>query len=147
MHVWKASVVSTEEEIEKEFDDIRPKPSIPRRKPFKVDESDGKITAKHWMIFIGFLALLAAITVPDLIQAGGLSANRKGIDCIIQQLAEHRINNRSSHQADALAHNYQYNVPEPLVPRRIEEIDIDICNQWLSEESVNSSSTTGRAGD
>ena len=88
------------------------------------------VSTKGWMIFICVVLMICAYIAPAIYNT---YETRDGLDCIIEQLAEHRVNNRKAHQADAHTHGYDYDVAEPAVPHKIGSIDPGVCDRWLNE--------------
>lgn len=70
------------------------------------------------------LFLLGAAFYLSTIQAREAAEGaRKGVVCVIEQLAEHRYAQRAAHEADAGHHAYVYDVPADIKPPSIEEIE------------------------
>lgn len=47
---------------------------------------------------------------------GAAEDSRKGVACLIEQLAEHRFSQASAHRADASSHGYTYDIPADFRP-------------------------------
>ena len=70
------------------------------------------------------LFLLGAAFYLSTIQAREAAEEaRKGVVCLIEQLAEHRYAQRAAHEADAANHGYVYEVPQDVKAPTIEQLE------------------------
>lgn len=102
-----------------------------------------------WLMFLAFVIYIAATTLPETRQVSEIRDNREGIECIIEQLAEHRINNRTAHVENADHHKYEYHIDDINIPGSIEDIDDDVCDRWLGppDNSTTTRDVEGSKGD
>ena len=114
-------------------------------------ESDGMTTLtlmQKWIIALTCLAIAAAWQVglraftPAATQAENIAEvaavlNRKAVACLLDQLADHRLENSAAHGRDAQHHRYpaEANEGTEAEPRRIEQlVNPQACTAFLDKD-------------
>lgn len=100
-----------------------------------VKEQKGNLNT--WLLFLGFLFWVVVTTIPDMRQHNTIVDNRDGILCLLDQLSEHRVNNRQSHDHAAMQHTHPTLPSEMNIPIEVANIPDRVCDKWLvSPEST-----------
>lgn len=97
-----------------------------------------------WLIAGVAVIYIIVTAISDVNRAELLNENNDALKCIIQQLGEHRINNRSAHSTNASHHGYEYDVGPDNIPKEQIRLPKNICDEWLTRPEKETSGYFGR---
>ena len=117
-------------------------------KPKSAIENKTGVSMKGWLFFIAFLLWLGAQVTPYFLTSTTVEQNNRAVECIIQQLTDHRVHNDAAHENNADHHNYTHeNGLETNIPIEVTGIDRHVCDDWLVTSRQNENSETGGLSD
>lgn len=115
----------------------KPDRGDPARRRLASSLSDGDrllLGAGVFSLFLILAVLMLAISTTNRRAEEAVTANERGILCLIEQFAEHRTANETAHRANAGAHGYQ--LPAGTIPKvKIDRVR-EACEPFLTPESL-----------
>lgn len=108
---------------------------VTRRVPWTAIQTFVVISAFVVLLTLQLVTLKIA-SRPVAAESDAVTLNREAVACILDQLADHRLENAAAHRSDAVDHDYA--LEEKGVeadPRRVEQlVNPEACAKFLEEQ-------------